>query len=71
MNTDTALFQIDSPTTADQVFESATFLPDTQKAELKILHVVDALPDFDQYDTLAHTPDEEVTPFIPPVPKPK
>jgi len=48
MKIDTILFPNAFWTTADQAFESATFLADAHNAELLLLHVVDQLDRFNQ-----------------------
>ncbi|MCW9077557.1 MAG: universal stress protein [Gammaproteobacteria bacterium] len=58
MKIDKVLFPTDFSTAADQAFESATFLADTHNAELILLHVVDQVSGFDQYEILALTPIE-------------
>jgi universal stress protein A len=58
MKIDRILFPTDFSTAADQAFEAATFLAETHKAELLLLHVVDQVYGFDQYEILALTPIE-------------
>jgi len=54
------LFPTDFSDAAEKAFEYALFLADAHKAELALLHVVDQLHSFTNYEILALTPTEIV-----------
>lgn len=58
------LFPTDFSEAAGKAFEYALFLAGAHNAELKLLHVVDQLHDFDNFEILAITPAEIVEKMV-------